>query len=67
MRIVVNGELFEMPPAETISGLLRELKFDSARVAAVEVNLSIVRKADFSEFKLKDGDKVEIVNFVGGG
>jgi sulfur carrier protein len=67
MRLTVNGELFDAATPETISGLLRELEIDSARVAAVEVNLAIVRKADFSAFMLKDGDQVEIVNFVGGG
>jgi sulfur carrier protein len=34
---------------------------------AVEVNLSIVKKVNYKEHILKDGDSVEIVNFVGGG
>ncbi len=67
MRFKVNGELFEGVNADTIPGLLRHLDIDESRVAAVEVNLSIVRRADFSSFELKDGDEIEIVNFVGGG
>jgi sulfur carrier protein len=67
MRLKVNGELFEAISAETIFQLLRELNIESARVGAVEVNLAIVRKTDFSTYKLKDGDEIEIVNFVGGG
>jgi sulfur carrier protein len=67
MRLKVNGELFEAISAETIFELLDELKIESARVAAVEVNLAIVRKTAFSTYKLKDGDEIEIVNFVGGG
>ena len=67
MRLKVNGELFEAISAETIFELLDELKIESARVGAVEVNLAIVRKTDFSTYKLKDGDEIEIVNFVGGG
>ena len=67
MRLKVNGELFEAISAETIFELLQELKIESARVAAVEVNLAIVRKTVFSTYKLKDGDEIEIVNFVGGG
>jgi len=67
MRLKVNGELFEAISAETIFELLRELNIESARVGAVEVNLAIVRKTDFSTYKLKDGDEIEIVNFVGGG
>ena len=67
MRLKVNGELFEAISAETIFELLDELKIEAARVGAVEVNLAIVRKTDFSTYKLKDGDEIEIVNFVGGG
>lgn len=67
MRLKVNGELYEVGSAETITGLLLELEIESARVAAVEVNRSIVRRSDFSSFRLKSGDEIEIVNFVGGG
>lgn len=67
MRLTVNGESLETVNTETILELLHELKIDSGRVAAVEVNLSIIRKVDFPDFRLKDGDRVEIVNFVGGG
>ena len=67
MKIRVNGESFETAGEGTVSDLLRELKVDAARVAAVEVNLTIIKKADFPAFLLKDGDAVEIVNFVGGG
>ena len=55
-----------MLSVETIQDLLKELQIDQGRVI-VEVNLSIVRKSEFPTFKLHDGDKVEIVNFVGGG
>ncbi len=67
MKIRVNGEIFDATAGATISELIRELNVDAARVAAVEVNLSIVKRADFPAFLLKDGDQVEIVNFVGGG
>ena len=66
MRLTVNGELFETSAPATITELLRELQIEPGKVA-VEVNLSIIRKADYATFKLHDGDKVEIVNFVGGG
>jgi thiamine biosynthesis protein ThiS len=45
---------------------LKKLQVDPGSVI-VEINLSIIRKSEFSTFKLHDGDKVEIVNFVGGG
>ena len=66
MRLIVNGEFFEAPKTETITDLLNELSIDPGQVA-VEVNLSIIRKTDHSTFRLHEGDKVEIVNFVGGG
>jgi sulfur carrier protein len=65
MRLVVNGEGLETG-AETVMGLMDELRIEPGRVA-VEVNLKVVRKNDYRDFRLKEGDKVEIVNFVGGG
>ncbi len=67
MRVKVNGQQLEVVKSETLSELFKELEIDSVRVAAAEVNLSIIRRPDFSTFKLKDGDEIEIVNFVGGG
>jgi sulfur carrier protein len=66
MRLIVNGEIFKTSNAGTIMELLNELRIEPGQVA-VEVNLSIIKKADYSTFRLNDGDKVEIVNFVGGG
>jgi sulfur carrier protein len=66
MRLILNGEKFETVKAETVRELLDELKIMPGRVA-VEVNLEIVRKADYETYKLSESDKVEIVNFVGGG
>jgi sulfur carrier protein len=66
MRLKINGEIVDNLKAATVAELLEELKVQSGRVA-VEVNLTIVKKADYSGFALKDGDTIEIVNFVGGG
>jgi len=66
MRLTVNGEIIEKSNAGTVMELLDELQIEPFQVA-VEVNLLIIRKADYSTFRLNDGDKVEIVNFVGGG
>ena len=66
MKLTVNGEAFETKRAGTVSELLDELNMKPDRVA-VELNLSIVRKSDYSSFALHDGDRIEIVNFVGGG
>jgi len=66
MQLTVNGEILTMSDVETLQELLNKLKIDSGRVI-VEINLSIVRKSEYSTFRLRDGDKIEIVNFVGGG
>ncbi len=66
MRLKVNGNIVDDLKAATVAELLDEMKVNSGRVA-VEVNMMIVKKADYDLFSLKDGDTVEIVNFVGGG
>lgn len=65
MRIKVNGETMEVK-ATTVRELLDELNIKADRVV-VEVNLEIVKRDRFGEYKIKEGDSVEIVNFVGGG
>jgi len=52
--------------ADTIAKLLKELDINPSRVV-VEVNLEIVKRAYFEQYKIKEGDSIEIVNFVGGG
>ncbi|HYA11367.1 MAG TPA: sulfur carrier protein ThiS [Thermodesulfovibrionales bacterium] len=66
MRLIVNGETLEMSDVETPQELLKKLQVDPGRVI-VEINLSIIRKSEYPTFRLNDGDRVEIVNFVGGG
>ena len=66
MKLIVNGEKLEVSNVETLQDLLKELQIEPQRVA-VEINVSIVKKSDYSTFKLSEGDRVEIVNFIGGG
>lgn len=66
MRITVNGEPREIAPTITVSDLLRSLSVKDERVA-VEVNLDVVRRDRRSACILHEGDRVEIVSFVGGG
>lgn len=65
MKIILNGLEYETA-AHSVAELLRELSIEVGRVA-VEVNLEIVRKVDYESRGLGQGDKVEIVNYVGGG
>jgi sulfur carrier protein len=66
MKIRLNGDTAEFKEGLTVSELLRELEIEP-RGVAVEVNMKIVKKKDFEGFRLKEGDSVEIVSFVGGG
>ncbi|MRR53862.1 MAG: sulfur carrier protein ThiS [Deltaproteobacteria bacterium] len=65
MLVVVNGELKEIEPLSVL-GLLELLEIDPRRVA-VELNLDILPKPDYATTVLQDGDRIEIVQFVGGG
>lgn len=66
MKILLNGEQKEFSDNLTVTSLLEELGIQKDRVA-VELNFDIVPKGRFADTLLKEGDKVEIVNFVGGG
>jgi len=64
--LVINGESRVVPPVGNVSQLLAHLSIGEERVA-VEVNGRIVRRNDWENTPLADRDKVEIVQFVGGG
>ena len=66
MTIILNGDTHEIAAPVSVSELLRQLDIDERRVA-VELNLAVVKKAAYDSSLVKDGDEVEIVNFVGGG
>lgn len=66
MKIVVNGEASEVPAGLTVRALLDHLGLTTGLVA-VEVNKSIVVRANHADHVLADGDVVELVQLVGGG
>lgn len=66
MRILLNGVEREIPDGMTISELLDYLNLTPERLA-VERNYQIVGRADWDHTKIEDGDRLEIVHFVGGG
>ena len=66
MVITLNGDRFELEHPMSVNALLAKLDIDPRRVA-VEHNLAIIRRQRFPEVVVHDGDRVEIVNFVGGG
>ena len=66
MRVELNGEPKELPEGTTLLSLIEQLSLAPERVA-VELNRDVVRRADWPATRLSDGDRVEVVHFVGGG
>jgi thiamine biosynthesis protein ThiS len=66
VEITLNGESFEIAAPLSVSALLELLEIDARRVA-VEHNLVVLKRATFDDTLVREGDQVEIVNFVGGG
>ena len=66
MQISLNGESRQVADGSTVADLLRDLRLEAARVA-VERNRKIVPSSARGAERLADGDRLEIVTFVGGG
>jgi sulfur carrier protein len=66
MKLQINGEQRNFPDGLTVATLVEHLGMKADRVA-VELNLEIVSRTQWQGTSLKDGDKLEIVHFVGGG
>ena len=66
MIITLNGDRIELSGPLTITELLSHLEIDARRVA-VEHNVIVLKRSAFDETVVREGDQVEIVNFVGGG
>ena len=66
LRIEVNGEGREIGPGLTLADLVQQLKLIPERLA-IEHNQRVVRRADWPQTRLAEGDRIEIVHFVGGG
>ena len=66
VNITLNGDPLDVPGPVSVAALLESLAIDARRVA-VEHNLVIIKRAAFDQTIVRDGDNVEIVNFVGGG
>ena len=63
--VKVNGEEKEIA-GRTVADFLKETTYD-LKFIAVEINETIVPKAEYDSKVIEDGDKIEIVSFVGGG
>jgi len=66
MKIIVNGQDKEFQENITLAQLLEKLSL-IGKVMAAAVNMDIVKQDAWDKHTLKDGDKVELLDFVGGG
>jgi len=66
VNLTLNGNTRNYPPLATLPELLQHLQLDPMRVA-IEHNGAIVPQNSFAATALNDGDRLEIVQFVGGG
>ncbi len=66
ITLVINGESREISPVANVRELLRLLGISESHVA-IEVNRKIIRRGEWDSTPISDHDRVEIVQFVGGG
>lgn len=66
MKLIINGEVKEFEDKATLLDVLKALNIED-KVMAAALNMEIVKQADWKSCKLKDGDKLELLDFVGGG
>lgn len=66
MRVHLNGEERVVPDDVTVKALLESLKLNPALVV-VELNRKILSRADYVGVRVREGDRIELVHFVGGG
>jgi len=66
MKIFLNGEEVKLESALSMSSLLEKYLLDKRKIA-VERNFEIVPHSSFSEVVIEEGDRIEIIHFIGGG
>ena len=66
IKITVNGKQMQIIPKFTLKSLITKLKMPLNKIA-IELNKNIIDKNRISKIRLKKGDKIEIVHFIGGG
>jgi thiamine biosynthesis protein ThiS len=66
LLIIVNGKDTDLPDDSRVTDLIAKLGLSPERLA-VEINRKVIRRAGWDSTTLSEGDRVEIVHFVGGG
>lgn len=66
MKVLINGETKEISKELNLSELLEHFSLPQERIA-IELNKEVVRKKDWENIRINEGDKLEVIHFVGGG
>ncbi len=66
MQVYINDEAKTFESGITLAGLAGQLGLDMRKVA-MEVNLTIIPRSEYADTALSEGDRIEIVQFIGGG
>lgn len=66
MKIVMNGEQQEIDNGATLSQLLEQHRLAAKRLA-IEINEEIVPRTEYAFYRLNEGDRVEVIQAIGGG
>ena len=66
MWLLLNGERSEVADGSSLAQLIETLGLAPERIA-IELNQSVVRRSEWSTTELREGDRIEVVHFVGGG
>ncbi len=66
MQLIINGETKEFDEGTSLQTVITSLQIED-KVMAAAVNMQIVKKDDWGNFRLNDSDKLELLQFVGGG
>jgi sulfur carrier protein len=66
LLIQLNGESREVPERSMLDDLVKDLSLEPTRIA-IELNQRVVRRDQWARTTLAEGDRIELVHFVGGG
>ena len=66
MKLIINGDHKEFEDDKSLGDIIKELQIED-KVMASAVNMQIVKKDDWKTFIPQDGDRIELLQFVGGG
>ncbi len=67
MKVTINGAQHQLSPETSLQDILRQLQIPEEQGVAVALNNTVVRKSDFANTYLKEGDRVEIIHATAGG